>query len=132
MPGRNEVGATLDSVEVAGDEGIEPSSADLEAAMLPLHQSPSGVAGEIRTRVNVGCSYVPCRSATATVARQVGFEPTTSGSEARRTDPLCYWRVVIKYAASDNDGMEHAEGFEPSPAVWKTAMLAVEHQARSW
>lgn len=25
---------------MAGPEGIEPSSADLEAAMLPLHQEP--------------------------------------------------------------------------------------------
>lgn len=56
---------------LAGDEGIEPSSAELEAAMLPLHQSP--------------------------VAHPEGFEPSTSEVEARCSSPLSYgrlWRPV--------------------------------------
>ncbi len=42
---------------MAGDEGIEPSSSDLEADVLPLHQSP--------------------------VAHPAGFEPATTALEAR-------------------------------------------------
>ena len=61
----------MENALVAGDEGIEPSSAGLEAAVLPLHQSP--------------------------LARSVGFEPTTVRVEAGCSVPLSYerlWRPV--------------------------------------
>jgi hypothetical protein len=83
----------LNTGVVAGDEGVEPSSADLEAAMLPLHQSPLARSAGIEpatSRVEAGCSDPLSYER---LARRVGFEPTTSGSEARRTDPLCYRRV---------------------------------------
>jgi hypothetical protein len=51
---------------MARDEGFEPSSPDLEAGMLPLHQSR--------------------------LVRPVGFEPTTAEVEARCSDPLSYGR----------------------------------------
>lgn len=48
--------------KMAGDVGIEPTSADLEAAMLPLHQSP--------------------------LARPAGLEPATRGLEVRDSYPV--------------------------------------------
>lgn len=76
---------------MAGDEGFEPSSPELEAGMLPLHQSP--------------------------VARQVGFEPTTSGSEARRTGPLCYWRKRMGALFLSYSNAEAYEAGNFSPAT---------------
>jgi hypothetical protein len=84
----------LNTGVVAGDEGVEPSSADLEAAMLPLHQSPLARSAGIEpatSRVEAGCSDPLSYER---LARRVGFEPTTSGSEARRTIQLCYRRMV--------------------------------------
>lgn len=71
---------------LAGDEGFEPSSADLEAAMLPLHQSPvARPAGfePATSRVEAGCSV--SAELRALVAPRVGIEPTTSRSEAGRS-----------------------------------------------
>lgn len=86
-------GASLGHTAVlAGDLGIEPRSSDLEADVLPLHQSPVARSEGFEPstiRVEAGCSDPLSYER---LARQVGFEPTTSGSEARRTDPLCYWR----------------------------------------
>lgn len=80
--------------KVAGDEGVEPSSADLEAAMLPLHQSPlvrparlELAACGLEGRCSIQLSY-------GRVARRVGFEPTTSRFEAGRAIQLRYQRVV--------------------------------------
>lgn len=76
--------------EMAGDEGFEPSSADLEAAMLPLHQSPAGASGRSRTH---GLRFVRPALYQLSYARRMlerdkGVEPLPHGLEGRRTEPL--------------------------------------------
>lgn len=114
---------------VAGDEGIEPSSSDLEADVLPLHQSPIGVAGEDRTRVCRICNPEPYRSATATVARRARFELATSGFEARRSIQLRLSAGSFSFAANDSVGIGPA-GVEsnPRPVAYMATALPIELQ----
>ena len=115
---------------VAGNEGIEPSSADLEAAMLPLHQSPvAHPAGlepattELEVRYSIQLSY-------GRLARRVGFEPTTSRFEAGRSIQLMLSAGRTIYAA--NAWSDGAAGQESNrqPRSYGLRALPFELQRR--
>lgn len=61
-----------------------PAQSDLESNSPPWNIAVRGVLGRNRTRMGEIRSFVPIHSATRTVARRVGFEPTTPRFEAGR------------------------------------------------
>lgn len=42
-----------------------------------------------------------------------------------------FYKSVTPWANMCDYGYKRDKGFEPSPSVWKTDMLAIEHQSRN-
>ena len=92
------------NIRMARSEGFEPSTGRVEAGCsVPLSYERGGRALRNRTSPAGFGVQLASLGTLGPVARRVGFEPTTSGFEARRTSPLCYRRKETTTFASGAD-----------------------------
>jgi hypothetical protein len=131
---------------MVGPKGIEPLSNPCKGLILPLNYGPIHAVGP--ERIELSPPGLKVRCATVTPRSHVGSWPTFSpvksfhGHHPFQSSSSPRWNCTTADDVSDRHApftppdysstitTVRVDGFEPSPPVWKTGVLAVEHHTR--